>query len=335
MIIKLNQSSDCLKNSNEDNNVELLKETRVERVWRVFHIVDLHVHCFPEVDLGLEPDEIGWNKGVPIIVDAGSVGCDEFFQFEKWAKKSKTEVYSWINYSSQGLKNNKLELSSWSFIDEIKLEQIVKNNPHRIKGIKLRASSSVVGDLGIGVIKNGIQFARRMNLPVMIHIGNYPPSIDEILNLVQEGDVITHCFHGKEGGLLEGGKVKDLVWEKRKEGVLFDIGHGSASFDLEVAKQAIEQGFLPDIISSDLHARNYKKILHSLSDVCAKLYRLGMPEAKIIEAITRNPAKVLKIGESQYLEKGRINVVRISQDGEFLIENQIDEEEGNESDGNQ
>ncbi len=36
----------------------------------------------------------------------------------------------------------------------------------------------------------------------MVHIGNNPPDLDEIADLLTQGDIITHCYNGKPNRIL-------------------------------------------------------------------------------------------------------------------------------------
>ena len=47
----------------------------------------------------------------------------------------------------------------------------------------------------------------------MIHIGSAPPELQEILAVLDEGDVLTHCFNGKPNGILdkETDQIKDFA----------------------------------------------------------------------------------------------------------------------------
>ena len=258
-------------------------------------VTDIHTHVYPgKTALGVEADEIGINQGAGTIVDAGSAGCDDYPEFyEEVIKKAHTSVKAFINYSKIGLTKDGMELSKISYFDEDKLTGVIEKYPQSIVGIKLRASASVVGDLGIEAIKRGVNFARRVKLPVMVHIGNYPPAIEEILPLLGKGDIVTHIFHGKNGGILtEKGSVKSIVRQKYEEGVIYDIGHGSASFDFGTAERGIKEGIIPFTISSDLHARSFKTKLRSLSEVMTKCLICGMEERDIIKAVTLNPTRI-------------------------------------------
>lgn len=261
-------------------------------------IIDMHTHCFPsKTDLGIMADEIGIKHCISSIVDAGSCGCDDLEDFKNDViKTNETSIYSFINYSKVGLVYGNKELSKVENIDEEQLERCIKENRCLIKGIKLRASESVVGELGFLPIKKGKEFAKKIGLPVMVHIGNMPPKIEEVLQILEEGDILTHSFHGKVGGILDEHKnIKPIVQQKYDEGILFDVGHGAASFDFRIAKAAIDQGIIPSLISSDLHARNYKTKIKSFEEIMSKLYACHMKITDIIDAVSINSAKVLKV----------------------------------------
>lgn len=253
---------------------------------------DIHVHAFPEkTALGLSADKIGIRQGVSTIIDAGSAGCDDYPEFYKEViEKSSTTVKAFINYSKIGLTKDGKELSDTGYFDEKKLFSTIQEFKETIVGIKLRASGSVVGSLGMEAVKKGISFARKVNLPVMVHVGNAPPTLEEILPLLQKGDIVTHIFHGKKGGILDDcGKIKQLVKDKYKEGVLYDVGHGAASFDFKTAEKAIKEGLIPFTISSDIHARNFGTKVKSLSEVMTKCLICGMEKEAILKAVTLNP----------------------------------------------
>ena len=79
----------------------------------------------------------------------------------------------------------------------------------------------------------------------------YDWPIEEQLDLLRSGDVLTYCFHTGPNGIVEDGRVIEAAWRARERGVLFDVGHGMASFDFPTVEAAIADGFLPDTISTD------------------------------------------------------------------------------------
>ncbi len=71
---------------------------------------------------------------------------------------------------------------------------------------------------------------------------------------LRPGDIYTHVYSGLPGELDPSGHANPGLIEGRKRGVLFDVGHGAASFTWHVAVPIVREGFLPDTISTDLSA---------------------------------------------------------------------------------
>ena len=90
----------------------------------------------------------------------------------------------------------------------------------------------------------------------MVHVGEPPPSLGEILRILGPGDVVTRCFNGTSGAVAGGRAVFELARRSAEAGVLMDVGHGAASFDFGVAARSIAGGLRPFSISTDLHAHN-------------------------------------------------------------------------------
>lgn len=168
-------------------------------------------------------------------------------------------------------------------------------------------SSSVVGDNGIQplVRAKAIQQAAG-NLPLMVHIGNNPPVLEEIAALLTSGDIITHCFNGKPNRILSPqGELKAAVKQAIARGVKLDIGHGSASFSFAVAREAIAQGILPDTISSDIYCRNrINGPVHSLAHVMSKFFSIGMTLPQVIACVTTQAAAALRLSGKGDLTPG-------------------------------
>ena len=141
----------------------------------------------------------------------------------------------------------------------------------------------------------------------MVHIGNAPPALDEILPLLEAGDVVSHAFHGKAGGIYRNeGLIPEAEAALERE-VLFDLAHGQSSFSFTVARRFLAEGRLPGIISSDLWRGNETGPVFSLLHTMTKLYYLGMPLGEVVAAATWRPAIVLgREGELGSLAPGRV-----------------------------
>jgi dihydroorotase len=145
----------------------------------------------------------------------------------------------------------------------------------------------------------------------MVHIGEAPSGIETVLNALGSGDVLTHCFSGwRDNGLLgEDGRIRPSVLEAQRRGVIFDVGHGMGSFDAEVARALLDQGFAPDTISSDIHAYSTAR----LPEVMSKFLALGLTLDEVIARATLGPARALGLqgGTLREGEPGDVTVLQL------------------------
>ncbi|MEX3022002.1 amidohydrolase/deacetylase family metallohydrolase [Kluyvera sp. STS39-E] len=269
--------------------------------------IDSHVHCYPNSPIYHdEPDSVGIATGVTTVIDAGSTGADDVDDFYQLTRKATTDVYALLNISRVGLIAQN-ELAKMSNIDADAVKQAVQRHPDFIVGLKARMSSSVVGDNGIAPLERAKAFQQENgDLPLMVHIGNNPPNLDEIADLLTSGDIITHCYNGKPNRILTpSGELKSAVTRALQRGVRLDVGHGTASFSFEVAKRAIALGILPHTISSDIYCRNrIDGPVRSLALVMSKFLAIGMSLPQVIDCVTAHAADGLRLTHKGRLEVG-------------------------------
>jgi dihydroorotase len=285
--------------------------------------IDLHVHVYEnQTYLGVNADEVGIRQGVTTVVDAGSAGSRTFTHFlEHHVSRSQTQVLSWLNISEDGLCLGNSELRDLSRLRPAETSLMVQKYPS-IRGVKVRMSRSVIGDNGIRPLQIAKQVSVERGVPLMVHIGNAPPALPEVLNLLGPGDVVTHAFHGKPGGILDNsGRLIPEAEAALARGVLFDVGHGSASFSFKTMKQAKSLGLKPHSISTDIHKANVGGPVYSLTATMSKMLHLGFSVGDVIEAVTSVPAKILRLeGQLGTLKPGTVADVSIVR----LIEKPID-----------
>src|SRR5699024_8207834 len=118
--------------------------------------------------------------------------------FHDLAQKSRTRVLSFLNISRVGLKV-KNELADLSTLSFDALEAAVEKYTETIVGLKARMSASVVGDNGMEPLMIAKQFTRELNVPLLVHTGNAPPYLNDIADLLEQGDIITHIYNDKPG----------------------------------------------------------------------------------------------------------------------------------------
>jgi dihydroorotase len=260
--------------------------------------IDLHAHVYDGVaSLSVPADAIGLNTGVHLLADAGSSGEATLPGLRDYvAPRFRAEVRAWLNISSVGLVHLR-EVSDLSLINVDKTVKAALDNRPFVCGIKVRSSGAIVGELGLQPLQLAVLAAREAALPLMVHIGEAPPLIDDILDLLGEGDVVTHCYHGKIGRpWLPDGKPRPSLQRALERGVKLDVGHGAASFSFDVCRKALAAGVPPHTISTDAHIRNVNGPVYDLPTTMTKLWESGMPLADVIAAVTAAPAQILRLG---------------------------------------
>jgi dihydroorotase len=109
----------------------------------------------------------------------------------------------------------------------------------------------------------------------------------------------------------------------RKDGVLFEVGHGAGAFSWDTARRAFEYSFYPDTISTDLHRYSVERFAFDMPSVMSKFLHMGMPLTDVILKSTWAPAMALGRGEELgTLKKGGAADIFVFelQEGSFPLE---------------
>ena len=260
--------------------------------------IDLHVHVWDGVaDLAIPGDPNCVGKGVTTAFDAGSAGADTYPGFQKYViDVSATRIKAFLHVSSQGqLTKNIGELTDLRYADVDRAIQMCEAHKEDIVGIKIRMSRNIVGENGKEGLKRAREVCEATGLPLMLHPNASPLSLADMLDEMRAGDVMTHCFHKSDTGVIDtDGKVRpEAVKAVEEDGILFDVGHGAGSFAFEVAEAALAQGLLPGTISSDLHKYNVNGPVYSLALTMSKFLHLGLSLEDVIRKVTCAPAAAM------------------------------------------
>ena len=257
--------------------------------------IDLHTHVFshPLFDTSrLEADRIGVQQGVACVVDAGSSGAATIDAFERFVRRTQaTATFAFINIGSPGLPNLGGGHASRPELCDLPGTVRAFERHDWLVGVKVLASASHTGSFGLEAVKLARKAAELVGKPLMLHVGNAPPLIDDVLDLLRPGDIVTHTYHGKIGGVLGfADAVIPAFKEAVERGIVVDVGHGRSSFCFRVCETALAQGMPVHTISSDLHRGNVDRYAVSLARTMTKLRALGMPLIDVVRGVTRNPA---------------------------------------------
>src|SRR5215510_4115711 len=261
-------------------------------------LVDLHTHLFTGVShYGVEPDAHCLGRGVTTAVDAGSAGAQTFPALRRYViEPSETRILAFLHIAVQGMITSLVgELEDIRWASPRQAIARAREHADLIVGIKVRLGYQMVGNDPAPALRLAREAADELGLPLMVHVIDIRPALDWLLPYLGPGDIVTHCFHGNEGGILGAdGRVLPAAVAARERGVLFDVGHGEGSFAYRVARSALAQGFPPDTISSDLHAHNVAGPVFDQAVTLSKLLHLGMPLEGVIRAATSTPAAAVR-----------------------------------------
>lgn len=260
-------------------------------------LVDLHTHTYWGATYwGIEADPVAARSGVTAWLDVGSAGAYSFPGFRRFiVEPSRVTIYALLNLSSIGLIAPTWEFANLDYCDVDLAAQIVDGNRDVILGIKARIDSLTTRGVGIRPLQLARELADRVGLPLMVHIGSGPPEIEEIAALLRPGDILTHCFTGGTHRIMTPDKrARASVRALHDSGLILDIGHGTGSFSYEVAEAMLDQGILPDVISSDIHQLSVQGPMFDLPTTLSKFLNLGLSLSDVIERATARPAAAIR-----------------------------------------
>ncbi|WP_249435636.1 amidohydrolase/deacetylase family metallohydrolase [Paenibacillus sp. Marseille-Q4541] len=292
--------------------------------------IDMHVHAMESYQpYGDNMDEIGVRQGVTTIIDAGSCGADHIASLAQQSKEAATRVLAFLNISRIGLGERQDELCAEEWVDENEITTSINRFGSFIVGLKARISKSVVKNEGIRPLQTARYLSDKTGLPLMVHIGSGPPAIEEVLNLLQRKDIITHYLNGKKNNVLdENEQPLPEFLAAIKRGVHLDVGHGTASFSFEVAETARKLGIHPGTISSDIYRGNrLTGPVYSLAQVMSKFLLLGYSLVDVVNAVTTHAADWLgrpELGRIQVGDEANLTLFELVQDSIELTDSMGD-----------
>jgi len=274
-------------------------------------LVDIHTHLFasagvPEAwagDFSVYPDGFSFRSGTTTVVDAGSAGRLAFGQFRSTViERSKTRVLSFLNIAAHGMTSDALEQESSAF-DPVKTAEVARSHADVVVGIK----SAHYWKPDWLSVDSAMQAAERCSLPVMVDFGYFRkerPYWELVGERLRPGDFSTHCFRGPVPVLDGQGKVYDYLFKARDRGILFDLGHGMGSLLFRNVVGALEGGFPPDTISTDLHVLSMNLHMMDMPTTMSKMIAAGMGLQDAVARSTSIPARLIGHPELGTLRTG-------------------------------
>lgn len=276
--------------------------------------LDLHAHVFYGTDAdaylsggisSVPPDGFTFRAGVTTVVDAGGAGWRNFHQFKRQViDRSQTRVLSFLNIVGHGMKGGAAEQDLRDMEPGLTARR-VREFPGTIVGIKTAHYRGPEWD----AVDRAVEAGRLAGVPIMVDFGTFGPDrpFEElVLKRLRPGDFYTHQYRSDVPMLDENGKVRAYLFEARKRGVLFDVGHGSGSFSFRQAVPAVAQGFFPDSLGTDLHTSSMTGGMKDMANLMSKFLNLGMSLPDVILRSTWNPARFVNRTDLGHLSEGAV-----------------------------
>jgi dihydroorotase len=262
-------------------------------------LVDLHTHLVPHLGLGLPADELVGITAVTTAVSAGDAGWHTLGALLHHAiPQARTRIFGFVHIASIGLAGGLApgEMLNIDYANVDGCAKAVAENPDRILGVKVRITDSVVGQNGLEPLRRALRAATAAgpDFRVMCHIGSAPGALSDLLDLLRPGDILTHAYSGAGNNIVQNGSLLPAARAAKARGVIFDVGHGGGSFDYTVCEPAMQQGAVPDTISSDIHAVSINTPgFPTLPNVMSKFLGLGMSLEDVVRKATSEPARII------------------------------------------
>lgn len=274
-------------------------------------LVDMHEHVFSGSmnreytgEDCVRADSFSFRSGVTTVVDAGGSGWRNFGEFrDEVIYKERTRVFAMLNIVGSGMGGRKDVEQNTGDMDPVRTAEVAKRNRDVVVGVKV---AHYAGPEWIAVDR-GVEAGRLADIPVMIDFATFRPERpfqDLVLKHLRPGDIYTHQYLRDVPMLDDRGRVLPYLFEARKRGVIFDVGHGGGSFSFLQAIPAVKQGFTPDSISTDLHTSSMNAGMKDMLNVMSKFLNMGMPLDNVIACSTGHPARQIHREELGNLSVG-------------------------------
>ena len=298
---------------------QALKTVDVSGLYVTPGLIDLHAHVYrPTYGQGFRadnsmvyPDGFSFRNGVTTFVDPGGAGWRNFEDMkDKVIDRSRTRVLAFINIVGLGSAGGKYEQDLGDMEVKPTSEMALK-----YKGVIIGVKSAHYAGPEWDPFTRAVEVGKIADIPIMVDFGSRRPErpLYDLLNKVfRPGDIYTHMYGGNRGE--QDDKTlgpSQAMLDGRKRGVIFDVGHGSGSFRWRVAAPLMKAGFLPDTISTDLHARSMNVGLKDMLNLMSKFLALGMPLDKVVAANTWNAARAIKQPQLGHLSVGAVADVSV------------------------
>ena len=275
-------------------------------------LIDLHTHVYwGGTSLGVDPDAYAKPLGITTLNDSGSAGPGNIAGFRRHViERADVRIRPFLHISFPGIYAFSRyfmvgESADLRLLDPLACRDAAREHADLVVGIKVRLGRSGSGESGIAPMDIALEVANATGLPLMTHLDLPPPGRLDVMNRLRPGDILTHCFRPwPNAPVAPDDSVLEDVIAARRRGVIFDIGHGGGSFWFGTAMAMLKNGFLPDVISSDVHVLSIDGPAFNLLETMSKFLHLGAPLVEVIRAATINAARAARLADRGTFKPG-------------------------------
>ena len=281
-------------------------------------LIDMHVHVYAGTgeprsyagDNSLYPDGYTFRAGVTTVADAGCAGWRNFEDFkQRVIDRAKTRVLAFINIVGHGMRGGKYENDLTDMQAKPTAEMALK-----YKGLIIGVKTAHYAGPEWTPVEQAVEAGTIANIPVMVDFGENRkerPMSELVTKKLRPGDIYTHCYSGLRDEQDASGHVNPAMFEARKRGVIFDVGHGGGSFAWRIAVPAIQQGFPPDSISTDLHTGSMNSGMKDMANLMSKFLAMGLTVQDVVAESTWHPAREIHREDLGNLSPGSVADVTV------------------------
>jgi dihydroorotase len=288
-------------------------------------LIDIHVHVFPGEklrdyaggDWSVFPDGFTFRNCVTTVTDAGTSGWRNFPDFkQRIVDQSKTRVTALLNIVGNGMGSGPIEQNADDMDGEATAKVALAH-----KGVVVGIKSAHYNGADWKPYEQAVIAGSKAGVPVMIDFGGNVRAGRTLMDLftkyLRPGDIFTHMYGGVRGEYDAAAKgPSDAMVAGRKRGIIFDVGHGGASFRYSAAMPMVKAGFVPDSISTDLHTSSMNAAMKGMLNVMGKFMAMGLSLGDVVRMSTANPARQIGLADIGHLSVGAaadVAVLRVEQ----------------------
>lgn len=281
--------------------------------------IDAHTHLYYGAtgNLSTDADISCLPNCVTTGVDAGSTGVWNFEGFVRSEMAhSLTTIRALLHPCVAGVQvKPEEEHENPANFPVADIVNMFRQYPDILRGLKIRMGKGTVREHGMGPILKTQEIAERiraegLHCNVGVHFNELADGVtmEEFMASFRGDDILFHMYHPDGDSIFNpDGTVMDCVLEARARGVLFDSCRGCMNFSVENVLKAAEQGFYPDIISTDLGRKTlYRRPNFTILNSMSLMLNAGMDLKAVLKAVTYTPAKAYGLlHEAASLADGR------------------------------